>query len=386
MKPEPYVTFGAPDLREEEIQEVIQTLRGGWIGRGPRVSAFEAQFAGYKGVPADRAAAVNSCTAALHLSLIAAGVGRGDEVITTPLTFCATVNTILHTGAVPVLCDVDPESMNIDARAIRNCVTSRTKAVVPVHFAGRPCEMDDVLAVANEHGLKVIEDCAHATEASYRGIPAGTIGDFGCFSFYVTKNLTTGEGGMVLARNPEHIERVRRMSLHGMTLDAWQRYAGRGVRQYDVVDCGFKYNMTDLQAAMGLHQLRRLQPGRERRLAIWTRYQAAFRNLPLTLPAAVPQHMQHAMHLYTLLLDERAGGMDRDTFMERLSALGIGSGIHYKSVTEHSYYRQELGWRPEDTPVATSIGRRTVSLPLSPGLTDDAVDRVIRAVHAALAI
>ena len=267
---------------------------------------------------------------------------------------------------------------------IRECVTTRTKAVVPVHFAGRPCEMDEVLGVANEYGLKVIEDCAHAIEASYRGIPIGTLGDFGCFSFYVTKNLTTGEGGMVLARQPDQLERVRRMSLHGMTLDAWQRYAARGVRQYDVVDCGFKYNMTDLQAAMGLHQLRRLQSGRERRLAIWARYQAEFRNLPLTLPAAVPEHMQHAMHLYTVLLDEHAIGMDRNTFMERLSALGIGSGIHYKAASEHSYYQQELGWCPEDTPVATSIGRRTVSLPLSSGLSDDAVDRVIGAVHDVL--
>lgn len=381
---EPFITFGAPDLREEEIQEVVQTLRGGWIGKGPRVSAFEAQFAAYKGVATAGAAAVSSCTAALHLSLIAAGVGRGDEVITTALTFCATVNTILHTGATPVLCDVDPETMNIDVRKIRACLTPRTKAVVPVHFAGRPCEMDAVLALAKEHGLSVIEDCAHAIEASYRGTPTGTLGDFGCFSFYVTKNLTTGEGGMVLAKRPEHLARVRSMSLHGMSLDAWARYAGSRFAQYDVVDCGFKYNMTDLQAAIGLHQLRRLQSGLERRQAIWSRYQDAFHGLPVTLPAPVPPHMRHAMHLYTLLLEEGASAADRNAVIERLSARGIGAGIHYRAVSEHSYYRQQLGWHPDDTPVATSIGRRTLSLPLGSGLSDAAVDRIIDAVGAAL--
>ena len=381
---EAFITFGAPDLCEEEIQEVVQTLRGGWIGNGPRVSAFEAQFAGYKGVAPAGAAAVSSCTAALHLSLIAAGVGRGDEVITTPLTFCATVNTILHAGATPVLCDVDPATMNIDVRHVGACVTARTKAVVPVHFAGRPCEMDPLLAVANEHGLSVIEDCAHAIEASYRGAPVGTLGDFGCFSFYVTKNLTTGEGGMVLARRPEHLARVRSMSLHGMSLDAWARYAGGRFTEYDVVDCGFKYNMTDLQAAIGLHQLRRLEAGHQRRQAIWSRYQDAFHGLPVTRPAPVPPHMSHAMHLYTLLVDARASGVDRNMFIERLARRGIGTGIHYRAISEHSFYRQQLGWRPDDTPVATTIGRQTVSLPLSSGLREGAVDRVIEAVQGAL--
>ncbi len=384
MNRDPFIAFGVPDLGEEEIQEVVATLRGGWLGKGPRVTAFEAQFAAYKGLGPERAAAVSSCTAALHLSLIAAGVGPGDEVITTPLTFCATANTILQTGAVPVLCDVDPETMNIDVRNISACVTARTKAVLPVHFAGRPCEMDEVLAVARDHGLAVIEDCAHAIEARYRGAPVGTLGDFGCFSFYVTKNITTGEGGMVLARRAEQLARIRRMSLHGMTQDAWQRYAGRGFGQYDVVDCGFKYNMMDLQAAIGLHQLRRLDKARERRQEIWSRYQAAFHVLPVTLPAPVPQHMLHALHLYTLRVDERDSRIGRDEFIERMADLGIGIGIHYKALPEHSYYQQRLGWRPGDTPVATSIGRRSVSLPLSPRLTDEAVDRIVSAVHAVL--
>jgi dTDP-4-amino-4,6-dideoxygalactose transaminase len=385
MSEQPFITFGAPDLREEEIQEVVQTLRGGWLGKGPRVAAFEAQFAAYQGLAPEQAAAVSSCTAALHLSLVAAGVGPGDEVITTPLTFCATVNTILHTGATPVLCDVERQSMNIDVRNLRACVTPRTKAVLPVHFAGRPCEMDEVLAVARDHGLVVIEDCAHAIEARYRGAPVGTLGDYGCFSFYATKNLTTGEGGMVLARGAEQLARVRRLSMHGMTQDAWQRHSGRGFGQYDVVECGFKYNMMDLEAAIGLHQLRRLESGLERRSEIWSRYQRAFADLPVTLPAPVPPHMRHALHLYTLLLDEGRGRIGRDAFVERMAQLGVGVGIHYKALPEHSYYQQRLGWRPGDTPVATSIGHRSVSLPLSPRLTDAEVERLVLAVHAALA-
>lgn len=383
MSHHPFITFGAPDLGEEEIQEVVQTLRDGWLGKGPRVTAFEAQFAAYQGLAPERAAAVSSCTAALHLSLVAAGVGPGDEVITTPLTFCATVNTILHTGATPVLCDVDTRSMNIDVRNIRACVTPRTKAILPVHFAGRPCEMDEVLDVARDRRLVVIEDCAHAIEARYRGRPVGTLGDYGCFSFYATKNLTTGEGGMVLARSADQLARVRRMSQHGMTQDAWQRHAGRGFGQYDVVECGFKYNMMDLEAAIGLHQLRRLDTGLERRREIWSRYQQALAGLPVTLPAPVPPHMRHALHLYTLLLDE-GGRIGRDAFVERMAGWGIGVGIHYKALPEHSYYQQRLGWRPNDTPIATSIGRRSVSLPLSPRLTDPDVERIVSAVHAVL--
>ena len=272
-------------------------------------------------------------------------------MITTPLTFCATVNTVLHTGATPVLCDVERGSMNIDVRNLRACVTPRTKAVLPVHFAGRPCEMDEVLAVARDHGLVVIEDCAHAIEARYRGAAVGTLGDYGCFSFYATKNLTTGEGGMVLARGAAQLARVRRLSMHGMTQDAWQRHSGRGFGQYDVVECGFKYNMMDLEAAIGLHQLRRLESGLERRSEIWSRYQRAFADLPVTLPAPVPPHMRHALHLYTLLLDEGPGRIGRDLFVERMAQLQGAAGTFLLPAKAGMASRRHAGRHVDRPPV-----------------------------------
>ena len=240
---EPFIVFGAPEIAEAEIQEVLATLHSGWLGTGPRVAMFESRFADFKGVSKLHVAALNSCTAALHLSLLAAGVGPGDEVITSPLTFCATVNAILHTGATPVRADVDPLTMNIDPSQVERMITAKTKAVVPVHFAGLPCDMDAILDIATRYRLQIIEDCAHAVEATYRGRPAGTIGDYGCFSFYATKNMTSGEGGMVLARDPERVQYIKMMSLHGMSRDAWNRFSNEGYKHYQVMESGFKYNM-----------------------------------------------------------------------------------------------------------------------------------------------
>lgn len=381
---QPFIVFGAPDIQEAEIAEVVATMRSGWLGTGPRVAAFEQAFAALKDVPPAQVAAVNSCTAALHLSLLAAGLGPGDEVITTPLTFCATVNAILHTGATPVLADVDPLTMNIDPDAVLAKITPRTKALLPVHFAGLPCDMDRLLAIAAAHKLMLIEDCAHAVEASYRGRPLGTLGDFGCFSFYVTKNVTTGEGGMVLARTREQGDRIRMLALHGLSRDAWKRYADAGFRHYQVVECGYKYNMMDLQAAIGLHQLGRVASSWERRQVIWRRYQHVFADLPVILPCTAPAHVRHALHLYTLQVDETRCGVARDTFLARMTELGIGVGVHYQALPEHPYYQEALGWRPEDTPHATAIGRRTVSLPLGPRLSDGEVERVIAGVRQAL--
>lgn len=376
--------FGAPDIGDAEIREVLATMQSGWLGTGPRVAAFEAQFAAFKGVGADEVAAVNSCTAALHLSLLAAGVGPGDEVITSPLTFCATANAILHVGASPVLVDVDPLTMNIDPARIEKKITARTKALLPVHFAGLPCAMDDINDIAQRHGLLVIEDCAHAVEATYRGRPTGTLGDLGCFSFYATKNVTTGEGGMVLARDPEQIGRIKILALHGMTRDAWKRFSDAGYQHYQVVECGFKYNMMDLQAAIGLHQLQRVEGGWEKRQAIWQRYQAAFADMPVMRPSEPSDHVRHAYHLYTLLIDETRCGISRDAFMARMTAQGVGVGVHYLALPEHPYYQQHLGWHPDDMPLATAIGRQTVSLPLSPGLSEEDVVRVIAAVSESL--
>ena len=382
----PFILFGAPDIAEAEIQEVLATLESGWLGTGPRVAAFESQFATFKGLSSPHVAALNSCTAALHLSLLAAGVGPGDVVITSPLTFCATVNAILHTGATPVLVDVDPLSMNIDPTQIERKISSKTQVLLPVHVAGLPCDMDAILDIATRHRLQVIEDCAHAVEANYRGRPMGTLGDYGCFSFYATKNITSGEGGMVLARDPERAHYIKVMSLHGMSRDAWNRFSGEGYKHYQVVECGFKYNMMDLQAAIGMHQLGRVEAAWARRQAIWNRYQNAFLELPLVCPVAPPPYVRHAHHLYTLLVDEQRCGVSRDQFLTRMTNLGIGVGVHYLALTEHPYYQQRLGWKPEDTPCATTIGRQTVSLPMSPKLTDDEVERVIAAVGLCLAL
>lgn len=384
MSTRPYIVFGAPLIGEEEIAEVVACLRSGWLGTGPRVARFEREFAAYQGLRAEQVAAVNSCTAALHVSMIAAGLEPGGEVITTPLTFCATVNAILHAGLTPVLADVDEGTQCIDPSAIEAAISPRTVAILPVHLAGRGCDMSRIMAIAERHGLAVIEDCAHAIETEVDGRKAGTFGDFGCFSFYVTKNLTTAEGGMIVGRDPERVARARVLALHGMSKDAWHRFSDQGYRHYQVVECGFKYNMTDLQAAIGIHQLRRIEQNWERRRQIWHRYQQAFADLPVGRPAEPQPGIRHAFHLYTLRIDRRRCGIERDAFMQALHELGIGTGVHYLSLAEHPYYRERLGWRPEDWPVAMRIGRETVSLPLSARLSDEDAERIAGAVREVL--
>jgi len=381
MSPD-FIIFGAPQIEREEIDEVVRCLESGWIGSGPRVAQFEAEFAAYKSAPF--AAAVGSCTAAMHLSVLAAGLGEGDEVITTPLTFCATVNAIIHAGATPVLADVDPTSMNIDPAEIERRITPRTKAIVPVHFAGRPCDMQAITEIAERHRLRIIEDCAHAIETEYHGRKAGTFGDFGCFSFYATKNVTTGEGGMVLTRNEEELARIRMLALHGMSKDAWKRFSDEGYKHYFVIESGFKCNMMDLQAAIGIHQLRRVEANWKRREEIWNRYNEAFAGLPVTLPAPTEPDTCHAYHLYTLLIDEARAGISRDEFLEGMTANNIGVGVHYLSIPEHPVYQEKFGWQPADYPNAMRIGRETVSLPLSAKLTDNEVSFVVEAVRNVL--
>jgi len=378
---EDFLIFGAPEIGEAESTSVIEVLHSGWLGSGPRVAAFEESFARYKHTDADRVAAVNSCTAALHLSLVAVDLQPGDEVIVPALTFCATVNAIIHAGAMPVLVDVDPRTMNIDPARVEAAITPRTRALIPVHFAGRACDMDALMDIAARHSLLVIEDCAHAIETTHRGRPVGTLGDFGCFSFYVTKNLATGEGGMVLAKEAGHIKRIKRLALHGLSKDAWRRYGDRGFVHYDVEECGFKYNMMDLQAAIGLCQLERLEAGWQRRHEIWERYQQSFASLAVERPAAFEDHSRHGLHLFTLLIDEAAVGLDRDAFLDRMQDLKIGTGVHYRAIPEHRYYRERFGWRVEDYPNAWRIGRQTVSLPLSPRLSDEDVESVVDAVR-----
>jgi dTDP-4-amino-4,6-dideoxygalactose transaminase len=377
-----YLVFGAPLLGSEEVNEVAASMKTGWLGTGPKVMRFQQDFAAYRGAP--HAVAVNSCTAALHLSMVASNIGPGDEVITTPLTFCATVNAIIHAGATPVLADVDAQTMNIDPNQVRTKITSRTKAILPVHFAGRPCEMDALCEIVKKHELILIEDCAHAIETEYEGQKAGLFGDYGCFSFYVTKNITTAEGGMVLTRAKQNAERIRTLALHGMSQDAWQRFSDEGYNHYRVVEAGFKYNMTDLQAAIGIHQLRKVREFWERRQLLWSYYNDALADLPISLPADPAPNTVHGYHLYTILIDVAQTGISRDAFLSAMHAQHIGTGVHYLSIPEHPYYQEQFDWRPEAFPISLRIGRQTASLPLSPKVSEADAEDVVEAVKACL--
>jgi dTDP-4-amino-4,6-dideoxygalactose transaminase len=374
--PESFLRFGAPAIGEAEIAGVTDCLRRGWLGTGPRVLELERAFAAYKG--AAHAVAVQSCTAALHLSLLALGIGPGDEVITTPMTFCATVNALVHAGATPVLADVDPVTLNLSPARVAERITSRTRAVLPVHFAGRLCDMEALVAIAHAHDLLVIEDCAHAIETSRNGRSAGLFGDVACFSFYVTKNMTSGEGGMILTRHPHLAERLKCLALHGLSRDAWRRFSDSGYRHYDVVELGYKYNMMDLQAAIALPQLAALDERWQRRRQIWRRYQEAFAGLPCALPADPEPGERHAFHLYSPLI-ERQFPRSRDWVLQALTAENVGAGVHYRSLADHPYYQRSFGWKREDYPVASDAGDQTISLPLSAALSDDDVADVIQA-------
>ena len=379
---EKFLVYGAPSIEEPEIEEVVACLRRRWIGTGPKVGQFEQDFAAFKGVK--HAVALNSCTAALHLSLTASGVGPGDEVITTPMTFCATVNAIIHTGATPVLADCDRETMNISPAEIEKKITKKTKAILPVHFAGRCCDMDPIMALARRHGLMVIEDCAHAIESEYKGRKAGRFGEIGCFSFYVTKNIITGEGGMVISQDDRIAEQIKVLGLHGMSKDAWKRFSDEGYKHYQVVHAGYKYNMMDLQAAIGIHQLKRVDSYWKRREEIWQRYQAAFEALPCILPAPPEPETKHAYHLYTPFIDLERFGKSRDWVLNALTAENIGVGVHYLPVHLHPFYRKAFGWKEGDFPNSEWIGERTLSLPLSPALNDGDVADVITAFKKVL--
>ena len=377
-----YLIFGSPRIEEDEIEEVVASLRSGWLGTGPKVAQFQSDFRDYFG--SKHAIALNSCTAGLHLSLLAAGIGPGDEVITTPLTFAATANSIVHVGARPVFADVELPSMNIDPDAIEAAITPRTKAVIPVHFAGRPCDMSRILEIARGHGLIVIEDAAHAIESRYHGWKVGNIGDFTCFSFYVTKNIITGEGGMVTTNDDDWAEFIRIHSLHGLSKDAWKRYSDDGFKHYQVVAPGYKYNMMDIQAAIGIHQLKKIGQYHLRRREIWGRYDEAFAELPVEIPPPEEPDTLHARHLYTLLLRLDEIGASRDEFQERLHRMNIGTGIHFVALHLHPYYAETYEYCPEDFPNALYVSERTISMPLSAKLTDSDVASVIEAVQRAI--
>lgn len=373
-----FLTFGSPKIEKEDIREVVDSLKSGWLSTGPKVAKFESSFREYIG--SKYAVALNSCTAGLHLALLVAGIKKGDEIITTPMTFAATANTIIHTGARVVFVDIDRKAMNIEPGLIEEKITSKTKAILPVHLAGRPCNMDAILDIARRHNLLVIEDAAHAVGTQYKGKKIGTIGDITAFSFYVTKNIVTGEGGMITTDNRAWAERIRILALHGLSRGAWSRYSKKRFRHYRVVEAGYKYNMMDLQAALGIHQLERIAKYQKRREAIWKSYDQAFKNLPVFIPAAAEKHTVHARHLYTLLVDIGRLNADRDKIQQALYRENIGTGIHFISLHLHPYYQKTLGYKRGDFVNAEFVSDRTISLPLSAKLTDEDVQDVIGAV------
>ena len=330
------------------------------------------------------ALALNSCTAGLHLALLVAGVQPGDEVITAPMTFAASANTVIHCGGVPIFVDVDPRTGLMDPMQIEAKITPKTKAIVPVHYCGRPCDMDTIMAIARKHNLIVIEDAAHAIETWYHGQKVGNIGDFTVFSFYVTKNIITGEGGIVTTNNPEWAEKIKIYGLHGMSKDAWKRYSKDGFKHYQILYPGFKYNMMDLQAALGVHQIQRADEWLKIRESIWQRYDEAFADLPVFLPPPAEENTVHARHLYTPLIDLERVRCDRDTILQALQRENIGTGIHFISLHLHEYYRKTFGFQPEDFPHARWVSERTISLPFSPALSEQDLTDVITAVRRVL--
>jgi dTDP-4-amino-4,6-dideoxygalactose transaminase len=374
------VGFAPPAIGEGEVAEVVAALESGWLSTGPRVCRFERAFAEYVG--AAHAVAVNSGTAALHLSLLAAGVGTGDEVVTTPLTFCATANVVVHVGATPRFADIDPATWNLSPAAAEEAITPRTRALIPVHYAGRPVETSAFRRLAARQGAALIEDAAHCVEGRSGGVKIGATADLTCFSFYATKNLTTGEGGMLTTAREDWAAFARVASLHGMSRNGWTRSTD-GSPHYDVVMPGYKYNMMDLQAAIGLHQLASLESRLLRREAIWRRYDDALAGLPLTRPAPVAPGDRHARHLYTVLVDP-ASGWTRDGLGQALQREGIATSVHFKVLHLQPYYAQRFHFRPGMFPAAELVASRTLSLPLSSGMTDEQVERVVSELTALL--
>lgn len=378
-QPQPFLPFALPAIGEEEIQEVTDTLRNGWLTTGPKTQRFEEAFREYTG--ARHAVALNSCTAALHLTLLALGVSPGDEVITTTLTFAATGNTIAMLGARPVLADVEPRHGNIDVEDISRKITPRTKGIVVVHYAGHPCDMKAINALAKERGLFVVEDAAHAIGSEYDGKKIGSGENPTCFSFYPTKTMTTSEGGMLTTNSATLANKVRTLSLHGISKDAWKRYSKEGTWFYEITDCGYKYNMTDLQASIGLHQLQKLEGFIEVRTAYARMYTEALASIKgIILPAEPGENVRHSLHLYPIRINADEFGMSRNDSIEALKEKGIGTSVHFIPLHLHPFYRKQFGYRRGDLPVAESIYESIVSLPLYPKMTEKDVRRVISAI------
>ena len=376
---EEYLVFGAPYIGAEEKEEVLACLESGWIGSGPRTRRLETAFAKY--VDTENAVALNSATAALFLALKDLQLPPGSEVIIPSMTFCATANAVVNAGLTPVLGDCERDSMNISPDEIRRLLTDKTRAMLPVHFAGRPCAMREITEIANEYGLAVIEDCAHAIEATIDGRHCGTFGDYGAFSFYVTKNMTTAEGGMLVTRTKEASDRLRGAALHGLSKDAWKRFSDDGYVHYAVHDPGYKFNLSDLAASLGIHQLARIEKAYKRRKELWDYYRRELHSLPLILPAPTREGNRHALHLFSCLVDAGRAHLTRDEVLLHLHQLRIGAGVHYIPVHEHPFYRKHCPTSKGGLPNASYIGAHTFSLPFSYAVTDTDAADVVRALR-----
>jgi len=374
-----FLVFGSPLIEPAEVEEVADCLRSGWIGTGPRVQRFERMLEDYIG--ASHVRCLSSGTAALLLAMRVSGIGPGDEVLVPTMTFVACANAVLHVGATPVLVDSEPGTGLIDLDAAEAAITERTRAIMVVHLAGRPLDLDRVNALRDRRSLLVIEDGAHAIGAAWGGRRIGDHGNLTAYSFYVTKNITTGEGGAVATDDPEIAAQIERLALHGLSLGAWQRFSDAGFKHYDCIAPGFKFNMTDLQAALGIHQLPRLDDWIRRRTGLWRRYDDLLAELPLELPPAADARGLHARHLYTVLVRPEAG-VDRDQVLAGLHARRIGAGVHYRAVHLHPFYRERFARDPKRFPTATDISERTISLPLSPKITEGDQDDVAAALQS----
>ena len=377
------IPFFLPTIGEDEIQSVVETLRSGWLTTGPKTKEFERRFAERTG--ARHALAVNSATSALHLALEALGVGPGDEVLVPTMTFASTAEVVVHLGGRPVLVDCLGDTLCIDPEKIEPKITERTKVVIPVHYAGQPCAMDRILDIARRRNLRVVEDAAHALPARYRERVIGTIGDATCFSFYANKTITTGEGGMITTDSDDLADRMRIMSLHGISRDAWKRFSAEGSWYYEILAPGYKYNMTDIAASLGIHQLARCDEFWELRQERARWYDAGLEGLPEVQLPRLSSDLQHAWHLYVIQIVPEALSIDRNEFIRRLNSAGIGTSVHYTPLHMHPYYRDAWGYRPHDLPVARSAYDRIISLPLHPRLSRTDSDFVVETVHRIVA-
>jgi len=378
------IPFHKPYIAEDDVSEVVESLKSGWLTTGLKCVEFEKSFAEYIGCK--HVVAVNSCTAALHLALEAVGLKEGDVVITTPMTFAATAEVVRYFQAKPVFVDIEHDTMNIDVTQLQHVIDELkanneiVKAIIPVHFAGQPCEMDSIMEIARRNDIKVVEDAAHILPGKYKDRSIGTIGDITCFSFYATKNITTGEGGMAVTNDDQWAERMRVMSLHGISKDAWKRYTAEGNWYYEIIAPGYKYNLTDIAAALGIAQLRKADFFQLRRSQIADRYSEALKALPQISIPTVLNDVQHSWHLYVIKLNLEHLDIDRNRFIEELKNMGIGVSVHFIPLHIHPYYRELYSYEPTDFPVAFETYQRIISLPIYPKMTDADVERVVKAV------